>query len=136
MGTDNKKFKVGDTVRCLSSCGDAEKGKTYTVQKSEDGDLCICKGDNECTCQEEWELVKGRRGRPAKDPAVIPFQFVLQYDRDEDPIELYRTMAEVKARVAYLIENDRYVKRESFKVYEIKGLPKTITVSTSVKLSK
>lgn len=133
---DNKKFHVGDIVRSGTNCGDAKRGEQYLVEENDDGALVICKGDDECTCDEDWTLVEAAKGKKGKQAKEVPISFVLQYDKDEDPIELFRTMKEVKARVAHLVENDRYVKRDSFKVYTIKGLPKTIKVSTSVTLSK
>lgn len=149
MNKKSKTLQIGSRVRLVSDrYTDSDSNPRWggrcgqimgTIDGGEVGDWSV-KWDNGNTnsdySERDLELASGKKGRPAKDPKTIPFSFVLQYDRDEDPIELYRTMAEVKARVAYLIENDRYVKRESFKVYEIKGLPKTIKVSTSVKLSK
>lgn len=65
--------------------------------------------------------------------AVLPPKFILQYELDQDPFELFTTMKEVKARIAVLAEN-RSLKRDKIFIYEIANIQKVeLGVSITLK---
>jgi hypothetical protein len=72
----------------------------------------------------------------SKSGKIPPFRYLLKYDLDRDPLELYRTLKEVEERIKKLVETERYLKRDSIFVYEIKGLPKHVKVSTNLTFSR
>lgn len=59
----NKKFKVGDRIRMLETCGNQKKGRIYTVIM-EGTELYVKDNPKEhgsgssCCCRETWELVE------------------------------------------------------------------------------
>lgn len=57
------------------------------------------------------------RGRPIKQPKV---NFLLKYDLDEDPIEEFTTLAQIKKRIRELVKEEDSLKRDSIVVYEVK----------------
>jgi hypothetical protein len=125
-------FKVGDRIRVLS-------GKECTIigfdsqgdpkVKYDDGTTSAWYS-SDCTLIKQ---AKGKRGRPRTKPK--PIKFLLKYDLDEDPIEEFSTMDEVRERIDYLVKNERSLKRDSMVVYEIRS-KKTVSVETKIKLSK
>jgi hypothetical protein len=75
---------------------------------------------------DQLELATGTRGRPRIKPK--PVKFLLKYDLDEDPIEEFSTMDEVKDRIDYLVQHERSLKRDSLIVYEVRSR-KTVRAS-------
>jgi hypothetical protein len=72
---------------------------------------------------------KGKRGRPrTKAPKV---NFLLKYDLDEDPIEEFETIEQVKDRIDYLVKNERSLKKDSIIVYEVKR-KKVVSIETKI----
>ena len=69
----------------------------------------------------DLELIKKGRGLPKKE--VAP-KFLLKYDLDEDPIEEFATMLEVKKRIKELVKDESSLKRDSIVVYAIKSKTK------------
>lgn len=141
MGNIHKReFQVGDTVR------DATDGMTTVITRINGQSVYGYWVEKNGTKRDQeqsasvgnLELIRavGKRGRVKKEKPEAPFRFLLQYELESDPLELFKTMAEVKARVANLVETERYVKKDSFKVYELKGLPKVIKVSTAVRVGR
>ena len=70
-----------------------------------------------------------------KTKKKLPPAYALQYELDEDPIELYATLAEVKARIQWLVENKSSLKKDKIFIYEIKNCKK-VTVSTAITLKE
>lgn len=129
------KFKVGDKVKLVGThYGDsisnpvwgrkegnvagviksAESGGSYTVAWSNGRTNTAYRQGRDIALVEE----KRKRGRPAK---VRPMKFLLKYDLDEDPIEEFATMEEVKKRVQELLKDKARngLKTDSIFVYEI-----------------
>lgn len=79
------------------------------------------------SAEEYLGLKGGRKSKPA------PVNFLLKYDLDEDPIEEFETMAQVKERIDYLVQNERSLKRDSIVVYTIKKKQR-VTVKTNISL--
>ena len=77
-------------------------------------------------------LIERGSNKPKKK---LPPAYALQYELDEDPIELYGTMAEVKARIQWLVENRSSLKKDKIFIYEIKNCKK-VTVSTAIALKE
>lgn len=134
-------FKVGDRVRLTQvfirdiegglSVGDegtVKEGKTMLngalvnfPSSNREGKLHGC-------LTEQLELV-----RSASSEKSAPPKFLLRYDRESDPVEEFATLPEVRTRVKELL-SDRSVKRDSFKVYEIKNVLK-VKVDERVSIS-
>lgn len=87
--------------------------------------------------EEYFDLINGskagKRGRPAKAAKPRPVNFLLKYDLDEDPIEEFETMAQVKERIDYLVQHERSLKRDSIIVYTVKKKQK-VNVRTKITL--
>jgi hypothetical protein len=134
-------FKVGDKVRSIKTREEDEVESVpgmseYDRMNYSSANRGFVLIHNSWEYQKDWELVtpaKGKRGRPRTKPK--PVKFLLKYDLDEDPIEEFSTMDEVKERIDYLVKNERSLKRDSMVVYEIKKRW-TASVSTKIKLSK
>ena len=77
------------------------------------------------------ELVSCKRPKPAK---IQPPRFILQYELDEDPFELFATEKEVRVRINELADKPN-LKRDSIKVYEIKNV-RAVKLGTSIKFTK
>jgi len=75
------------------------------------------------TGQDSWLKLVSR----AKPP-----KFILQYELDEDPVEEFQTLKEVKKRIQELSKRDD-LKRHSIRVYEIKKMW-TPTLEETVKI--
>lgn len=63
----------------------------------------------------------------------VNYKFILQYELDEDPFELFYTMDEVKKRIDNLVKNKESLKLDSIKIYEIKNV-KTVKVTKVVSI--
>jgi hypothetical protein len=136
-------FKVGDRVKIARPYDDSwdgdcqgfsrDIGKYGYVTEVEDEHINV----DGSTCYHANQLdlvpVKGKRGRPRIKPK--PVKFLLKYDLDEDPIEEFSTMDEVRERIDYLVKNESSLKKDSMIVYEVKSR-KTVSVQTKIKLSK
>lgn len=138
------KFKVGDKVKFTSSDSDLydefEKGDIgYVVAVDEEDEEYTYKvgkvqSEDECGGEYDWVIEKHlalvTAGKPVK---VVPMKYILQYELDEDPFELFATLPEVKARIRELIK-DSSLKRDRIYVYEIKKTTKVeVTTTTSIK---
>lgn len=138
-------FKVGDKVKVVGQCVcqdthyDCLKGQVATIKENDGNDegswpWLVENEDDSCWFNSSClEPVTGRRGRPRTKPK--PVKFLLKYDLDEDPIEEFSTIDEVRERIDYLVKNESSLKRDSMIVYEIKS-KKTVSVETKIKLSK
>ena len=136
-------FKVGDKVKARTNVPyritrNGWEGVVVSPKSLDWGDDMRVRGENGIefsVASKYFDLVssKGKRGRPSTKPK--PVKFLLKYDLDEDPIEEFSTMDEVKERIDYLVKNERSLKRDSMVVYEIKKRW-TASVSTKIKLSK
>jgi hypothetical protein len=73
---------------------------------------------------------QGKRGRPRVKPA--PVNFLLKYDLDEDPIEEFETMEQVKERIKELAKRSD-LKRDSIVIYEVKK-KRTVTIETKINI--
>jgi hypothetical protein len=127
-------FKVGDRVRIKQSAVSRFIGVEGTVTGVTDwGVMAIWDDDNAEASMSNYKLElvssKGKRGRPrTKAPKV---NFLLKYDLDEDPIEEFETMDQVKERIDYLVKNESSLKKESMVVYEVKR-KKVVSVETKI----
>jgi len=113
-------FKVGDKVKVLETGGInrdlAKVGAILTVSKVNNGKIDGFKewNDNGWAFENSWyKLVKN-----VKEKKVLPPKFILQYEIEEDPFELFTTLIEVKARIKELMSKGGH----SYKVYEIKKM--------------
>lgn len=130
------KYKVGQfaTLSKDSDAGDYKKGeKVYITEVNDDDDFpyVVSKqrgstsdgyGDYDYV-KEDYILTAG------KIPKV---NFLLKYDLDEDPVEEFETMAEVKDRIAELVKTEETLKQDSIVVYEVKSVKRakiTITIN-------
>lgn len=134
-----QEIKVGDFVQ------DGDDGLKTIVTRIEGDRVWGYWIDNDGTTRNHEQfssskniriIPKDKKPRVKKEKPEAPYRFLLQYDLDSDPLELYKTMAEVKARVVKLAETERYLKKDTIKVYELKGLPKMIKISTAIRVSK
>jgi hypothetical protein len=133
-------FKKGDMGKLVDTdethTQRAHLNHIVTIDE-DDSDIpwVICCGERFPVAEKRLKKVvnKGKRGRPRIKPK--PIKFLLKYDLDEDPIEEFSTMDEVKERIDYLVKNERSLKRDSMVVYEIRS-KKTVSVETKIKLSK
>lgn len=74
----------------------------------------------------------GRIGRVAKPVAPeLGMKFALKYDLSSDPVELFATKVEVRARIAELVKSRRDLKQDSIWVFRVSA-PKHVTVSTAI----
>lgn len=84
--------------------------------------------------EENFTLIKRNDKAVKIAKAAAPelgMKFALKYDLDRDPVELFATRAEVRARIAELVAKDRSLKKDSIWVYKVSA-PKHITVSTAI----
>lgn len=84
--------------------------------------------------ERDGKKVSGKgKALSVKAPAApeLGMKFALKYDLSSDPVELFATKAEVKARIAELVATERYLKKESIWVYKVSA-PKHVTVSTAI----
>lgn len=94
-------------------------GKVINVGKHEDSGsdiaLIICDEKEILIDFDGLELIK--RGN-YKEPKV---NFLLQYELEEDPIEEFETIVQVRKRIKELLQRDD-LKEDSMKVYEVKNV--------------
>lgn len=129
-------FKKGDKVKVTELMdGDEECGMrlgqilTITAdQEDEDDDVYVGFGrDNEyAMCDDQIELVGSHQAKQK------PINFLLKYDLDEDPVEEFSTLPEVKKRIAELVAEEEDLQKDSIVVYELK---RKINVKLSTKVS-
>jgi hypothetical protein len=141
-----RKFKVGDKVRGIR--GDiedcegvilADTGSGFEIKFTKMGNRHWQQGDgwnvgNTIKRSTYWdgclELIESGGERPK----LIPPRFILQYELDKDPFELFATEKEVRTRIKELAERHD-LKRDSIKVYEIKNV-RAVKLGTSIKFIK
>ena len=134
------KFKEGDKVIVSSRpfvIDDSEKDYHFsksvqigtvgklTEERDEDGDYILDDGfsiNESClTLYKDYKL---------KTP-----KFLLKYDLEEDPIEEFQTMPEVRKRIKELVEEEDNLDEESMIIYEIKSVKK-VKISKRIEISK
>jgi len=137
-------FKRGDKVRCIKYDNDSAGGSGWQegyefiitgIDKSFDDRGQICWGGHNTNgvYSNYLELVNNKGTSRHKATKPRPVNFLLKYDLDEDPIEEFETMAQVKERIDYLVQNERSLKRDSIVVYTIKKKQR-VTVKTNISL--
>lgn len=104
-------FKIGDRVKDLNN----REAIVYELDEDGDPRIRYNNGEKDTWLSSDLKLIK-----PVKDKKGRPVNFLLKYDLDEDPIEEFETMAQVKERINYLVQNERSLKRESIVIYTIK----------------
>jgi len=130
----NMKFKKGDKVKLKRECSGSIPGVIYTLKdKGTDGENIggwLWAWDKNtgnhcgCSCEDNFILLT-KMGKEKKEKTV---KYLLKYDQyDEDPIEEFATLDEVKERVEELIEGDNGTILSSVKVYEVKSIAKVET---------
>lgn len=128
------KFKAGDKV-CLvkGHYSDSEIGMTgvlirapYGSASGGNAEVTLPNGEIRTWLADHVKLVTAAK--------IAPPRFILQYELDEDPFELFATEKEVRARIKDLAER-RDLKRDSIKVYEIKNV-RAVKLGTSIKFTK
>lgn len=112
-------FEVGDTVKITGLLG----GDRPLVVEND-------RGNRGYASEADLEIINGKRGRPRTKPA--PVNFLLKYDLDEDPVEEFETMAQVKDRIKQLSERSD-LKRDSIVIYEVKK-KRTVTIETKINI--
>lgn len=115
-------FKIGDVVGCSDfECKAIYRGLSnntnlYHVLERMDGNT-TGGGQNGWWQVKFNEIIKlAGSDKPAK---VLPPKFLLQYELDEDPVEEFQTITEVKKRLQELSKY-KTLKRDRIFVYEIK----------------
>jgi hypothetical protein len=125
------KFKVGDKIRYLSTCSIAS-GEDEVVAVIKDGRIYDTKklgAWHVFHLDANAELIS--KGKSVK---VLPPRFILQYELDTDPFELFATEKQVRTRIAELAQMPN-LKRDSIVVFEIKNARK-VQLGTSIKFTK
>lgn len=143
------KFKSGDRVRVTknyqtSGCVGSEwaTGKEGTIVKPGKTDAIVSidgatQGHDAGGAKRGtgwyigYEFLELLTHTPSK---TLPPRFILQYELDADPFELFATEKEVRARIKELAEKSD-LKRDSIKVYEIKNV-RAVKLGTSIKFTK
>ena len=119
-------LKVGDKLLQINKGGDLGfVGKVITVREVCDSGGIESNGSgffSEDFLKEHFKLLKN-----GKIPKV---NFLLQYELEEDPVEEFETMVQVRKRIKELLERDD-LKEDSMKVYEIKSV-KEVKISKSI----
>ena len=110
-------FEVGDVVKIT---GIAEGRRNLVVETN--------RGNRGYANESDLEIINSKRGRPRIKPA--PVNFLLKYDLDEDPIEEFETLAQVKERIKELSTRSD-LKRDSIVIYHIKK-KQLATIKTKV----
>jgi hypothetical protein len=140
---EKHKFKVGDRVRFTKQDQGTEcppVGTYGTITGVDEGGDWTVQWDNGSGTPwirwiykdgHEVELVESAPERQVRPVKVLPPRFILQYELDTDPFELFATEKEVRARIAELATRSD-LKRDSIKVHEIK---KTRSVTLGVKIT-
>jgi hypothetical protein len=132
------KFKIGDRVKRINGLlWGMHEGDEGTVTKVGEWHgqewIAIREFSSHDDCYDDrlpfraanFAIVSGKT-KPEEQP-----KFILQYERDTDPFELFSTEKELRAHVKELAA-DPTVKRDSIKVYDIK---RTRTVTLGVKIT-
>ena len=130
-------FKKGDKVKVTDVMrSDRENGMrlgqilTVTIDQEDESDDVFVNfnGDYEYSiaCDQIEYVERGRRA------SQKPIKFLLKYDLDEDPIEEFSTLPEVKKRIAELIAEEEDLQKDSIVVYELK---RKINVKLSTKVT-
>ncbi|SRR5258708_5196584 len=115
MSTTKKTFKVGDRIKNNGNGNSGSNaGQMGVVSHVDSNGHVSVKYDQGTTGSdnapyEAYDLLKSFKAN-----------FLLQYDLDRDPVELYETMEDVKKRITVLVEKRHDLKKDSIKVYEIK----------------
>lgn len=124
------KFKVGDRVKVKTR---EFKGVTGTISEIEKDDIyCRNWSDNPGAKQHLQTADLILISRKDKNMKAKKVNFILQYDREEDPIETFETQKEVIERITELAK-DEEVQQDSYKVYEVKKSYE-VKVTTTVEL--
>ena len=126
------KFKVRDKVRCIGERDDKEgmgweKGLEFMIETvGSSGNVYFPAKNNDGVFEDYLELVTNTK----------PIKFLLQYERDEGPIEEFATLVEIRKRIKELTK-DSEVKQDSFVIYEIKKVYNVeITKQVNLKSAK
>lgn len=119
------KFKAGDRVRILFGCSGNKVNDERAL--SEKAGILYA---GECSCPLNWELMEISAAKPGQ-AVKQAVRFILQYELDTDPFELFVTEKELRARIAELAVNPS-LQRDSIKVYDIKRVR---TVKLGVKIT-
>lgn len=131
MKQEPKELKVGDRVKLTTTKhGDSRANPVYGgVQGKTTGTILSVDHESQWVHEVKWdngehntyligdlELVKV--GKPIKEP---PIKFLLQYELDEDPVEEFATLNDLKRRLQEIVaDNPRSLKRDRIYVYEVK----------------
>lgn len=114
--TPRTPLKDGDYVKVLTdSDADMPKGSYGRVTDSNGSRYRVdhLTNGNDCGYFTRTELQKVTK---AELPSV---NFILQYMLDEDPIEFFETIDQVKKRIAYLVHEEEDLQLDSFVVYQV-----------------
>ena len=105
------KFKVGDRVKRIESDYNGMEigNESIVISVNREGDIELKDFDGTHTSNYFRKIGSGVVKKP---------KFLLQYERDEDPIEEFQTLVAVKERIAELTKDDE-VQQDSYKVYKI-----------------
>ena len=109
-------FKVGDKVEYRESCPSCycRKGDVKRLSKDSDGDLCVrdVYGFADCWRDDLWKLVSG------KEVSMKDCKWGVKYERDEDPVEFFKTRKLAEERVVELLDDGEVDKSEIY-VFEV-----------------
>jgi len=111
-----KKFKVGDRIHNIQKPNGSNNGGKFGTVSEIKEDMVVVKYDDGTRGQDAPPYDAYELAKPLPPP-----KFLLVYCLEEDPVEEFQTIAEVKARIKVLWKNPNLVK-DSIKVYEIKKM--------------
>lgn len=135
-----QEFNVGDEVKLTNRLTGVDRdrfklqeGQVYKIARmAENGDdffIDAPTGGERIMLRSQVELVKVVKAKLSAPP-----RYILRYELDSDPFELFATEKEARKRIAELAER-RDLKRDSLVLYEIKNTRKVV-LGTSIKFTK
>lgn len=122
----NTKFKVGDKLKVLDTSNvrsyHAEEsiGKTFVLDSvraaslNQNDRICPFNNDFGCNYKASDFKIFGSKTKKQKPP-----KFLLQYELDEDPVEYFDSLPQVRKRLKELTK-DETLKRHTVRLFELK----------------
>jgi hypothetical protein len=130
-----EKFKVGDRIKLLDY-----SRYEYPEFKDQPASIIGVSAGSSFQWRIRWDngatscVATANIKLAGRVDKIVPPRFILQYELDQDPFELFATEKEVRARIKELAERHD-LKRDSIKIYEIKNTRKVV-LGTSIKFTK
>lgn len=107
------RFRAGDRVMQTKKCSGTLPGKIYTVEDYINDSLIIGNSTTSgCLCQDFWKLAT------ESEVTMKDAKYGVQYDRNGDPVEFFKTKAKATKRIEELLD-DSEVDKKSIKLFTI-----------------